>query len=273
MSRSVPTWRLLCRYVHACYGVMPEFAATFVQGLESQMDQCNGGAGSASTDLSAACDVASLANACARCVRSSTRSWVGVSSCLPASADPGSRLGPHRTNFAALGPALTDYNQRLQECQDAGLGGRDDPTTTDVDESLGNDFNCKNDVKSPQLETLCESDCLQQLLGSYDACSQVPAAQALLGTQCMDAKVRRCVEPLAAAILPQLLHTAAARHSPTASEDGAGRRLPGHPGRGQRRRRRHRRPAVHRPRRDGGGVRSAPGEAVCGQAESPAISS
>jgi hypothetical protein len=37
---------------------------------------------------------------------------------------------------------------------------------------------------APQLELLCESDCAQQALGSYDMCSKEPMIQAILGTQC-----------------------------------------------------------------------------------------
>ena len=112
-------------YVQACYDTMPAFARTFIEGLQAQMDQCNGGTGgSSSTDLGAACDVYSIENACSL------------------------------LDYQAMVPALADYNQRLKECDDAGAGGG----------ALGGDYDCTNHVSSPQLETLCESNCAQLVI-------------------------------------------------------------------------------------------------------------
>ena len=51
-------------YMHACYGVMPREASTFIASMESQMDQCNGMPGTSDRDLGASCDIYSIVNKC-----------------------------------------------------------------------------------------------------------------------------------------------------------------------------------------------------------------
>jgi hypothetical protein len=74
-------------------------------------------------------------------------------------------------SYEAIAPALLEQQTREKAC-----------------EAAGNNFECTRTALSPQLETLCKSDCVQLVLGSYDVCSRETAVNILAGTQCFDAK-------------------------------------------------------------------------------------
>ena len=114
-------------YTHACYAMMPKSAAAFLQSMEAQTDACNGGAGDASTDLGASCDIYSIRNSC--------QLW---------SLDS--------ITSAIAAEAACDEDEHCDE--------------------------------APELEALCESDCSQRLLGSYDTCSQEGLVDAIFQEQC-----------------------------------------------------------------------------------------
>ena len=177
-------------YIHACYGVMPREASTFIASMEAQMDQCNGMPGTSDRDLGASCDVYSIVNKCnafgyeaiagaLRAEQETTDACDEKTACLgtDGDGDPFESTDPtdHDTCLSMPDTCFWDDNPApgpfgvIQNCQPLPF----------INDECG-------DGESPQLEILCESECAQEILGSYSICSIEPAVQAVFGMQCSE---------------------------------------------------------------------------------------